>query len=493
MQTKSTSKLWSALSLAIVLALVFAPLGDAAVWTDQQDYVPGSVVTISGDNSDGAGYLAGEVVIVSVEGPNEYTSECIAIADDVGAWSCQVVLWDSELAYGDYIYTAIGQISGVVEIGTFTDALGLNSFTDGCGKQFNLFDSGDFVCMKATGLPSGSTTKTVTFKWWKPDLNPSEDTPTFENIVSGSGNLTNTMQVIASGKWTVKVIWGNNTATAYFNVRDISAPDIGYTLNPVSPDGENGWYKSNVTLTWTVTENESPSSLVKTGCVDQEITSDQFETTYSCSATSDGGSAGPVEVKIKRDATAPGFDDCPEGGPFLLKSGFYPIGPIGVDASISGLNADLSTLSGTIDTSSVGVKNLNFTAVDNAGNSANKTCSYKVVYDFNGFFAPVDNLPALNAAKAGSAIPVKFSLAGDQGLDIFTTGYPLVKVVSCPNTESTMVEETVAGTVSSLAYDPIEDQYIYVWKTDKKWSGSCRSLNVMLNDETQHVAHFQFK
>lgn len=86
---------------------------------------------------------------------------------------------------------------------------------------------------------------------------------------------------------------------------DTTAPEISYVLNPAAPDGTNDWYKSNVTLTWTVTENESAASLVKTGCVDQNITADQASTTYSCSATSDGGSAGPVNVTIKRDATAP--------------------------------------------------------------------------------------------------------------------------------------------------------------------------------------------
>ena len=45
--------------------------------------------------------------------------------------------------------------------------------------------------------------------------------------------------------------------------------------------------------------------LSKTGCVDQNITADQAATTYSCSATSTGGSSGPVDVTIKRDGTAP--------------------------------------------------------------------------------------------------------------------------------------------------------------------------------------------
>jgi hypothetical protein len=93
-----------------------------------------------------------------------------------------------------------------------------------------------------------------------------------------------------------------------YNIIDPTAPTIAYSLNPTAADGSNGWYKSSVTLTWTVTENDSPNSLQKTGCVDQSITADQVETTYSCSAESAGGAASsnPVEVKIKRDATAPG-------------------------------------------------------------------------------------------------------------------------------------------------------------------------------------------
>jgi hypothetical protein len=81
---------------------------------------------------------------------------------------------------------------------------------------------------------------------------------------------------------------------------------ISYTVNgvhPAVPDGLNGWYVSDVNLDWTVTDPESAFTTV--GCADTTITSDQVATSYSCSATSAGGSAGPVTVSIKRDATAP--------------------------------------------------------------------------------------------------------------------------------------------------------------------------------------------
>jgi hypothetical protein len=95
------------------------------------------------------------------------------------------------------------------------------------------------------------------------------------------------------------------SASLMYSIVDPSAPAIGYTLSPASPDGTNGWYASDVTLSWSVSEPQSPNSLQKAGCDDQTIVADQADTTYSCSATSAGGSFGTVSVTIKRDATNP--------------------------------------------------------------------------------------------------------------------------------------------------------------------------------------------
>ena len=103
------------------------------------------------------------------------------------------------------------------------------------------------------------------------------------------------------------------TVQATYTVVDPSGPEI--TPSVVGTVGLNGWYRSDVTLTWLVQEPQSPSSLVKTGCVDQSITADQLVTTYDCSATSAGGSAGPVSVVIKRDASAPTVTGVPATAP----------------------------------------------------------------------------------------------------------------------------------------------------------------------------------
>lgn len=41
-----------------------------------------------------------------------------------------------------------------------------------------------------------------------------------------------------------------------------------------------------------------------------------------------------------------------------------------------------------------------------------------LAYDFDGYYPPVANPPAINAAKAGSVVPLRFSLGGDFGLDV---------------------------------------------------------------------------
>jgi len=114
-------------------------------------------------------------------------------------------------------------------------------------------------------------------------------------------------------------------------------------------------------------------------------------------------------------------------------------------------------------------------------------------YLFNGFFQPVDNPPNLNVLKAGQGVPVKFSLSGDKGLNIFAPGYPLSTRITCDTSESQdAIEQTVSSGSSSLAYDPTTDTYSYVWKTDKGWAGTCRQLVVKLVDGTFHYADFKF-
>lgn len=117
-------------------------------------------------------------------------------------------------------------------------------------------------------------------------------------------------------------------------------------------------------------------------------------------------------------------------------------------------------------------------------------------YNFVGFDAPVGPQPEINQANAGQAIPMQFSLTGNQGTDIFNAGYPAVRQVNCstggPINSSTLTDADTSGG-SGLQYDASTDTYTYVWKTDKAWAGTCQEFILGLNDGSTHTATFQFK
>jgi hypothetical protein len=127
--------------------------------------------------------------------------------------------------------------------------------------------------------------------------------------------------------------------------------------------------------------------------------------------------------------------------------------------------------------------------------SLTQTFTIYATYDFTGFFQPVDNAPTINRVNSGAAVPVKFSLAGNQGPDILAAGYPASVKVNC-DTGGLMddIEATETAGASSLSYDTASGQYKYVWKTEKSWTNTCRQLLVRFKDGTaDRVVVFKFK
>jgi hypothetical protein len=104
----------------------------------------------------------------------------------------------------------------------------------------------------------------------------------------------------------------------------------------------------------------------------------------------------------------------------------------------------------------------------------------------------VDNNGVLNIAKAGSAIPIKFSLGGDFGLNVLLE-VPTATALTCPTGAGADAIEELAKTPSGLSYDATSDQYTYIWKTQSGWKGTCKKLHMPLSDGIDHTALFQFK
>ena len=117
-----------------------------------------------------------------------------------------------------------------------------------------------------------------------------------------------------------------------------------------------------------------------------------------------------------------------------------------------------------------------------------------MTYAFQGFSAPIDNLPVINSAKAGQAIPIKWRVTNFQGVG-----------VADPASFSSVT--TVSGSCSSNApLDVVEDytgnsglQYLgngwwqFNWKTPKTYANLCREMRLNLSDGSMHTASFKFK
>jgi hypothetical protein len=182
----------------------------------------------------------------------------------------------------------------------------------------------------------------------------------------------------------------------------------------------------------------------------------------------------------------------------------YPLNEVvNANYSCSDLYSGVATCTGPVannnqlDTSTVGAKNFKVNATDNLGNASDKTNAYNINYNFSGFFPPVDisngNNRILNLTKAGSSVPFKFSLSGNQGLDIILPGYPSSQAVNCSEaTSNDPLEITAALGSSGLSYDATTNWYNYVWKTDKTWANTCRVFVLKLLDGAEHRAYFSF-
>lgn len=114
-------------------------------------------------------------------------------------------------------------------------------------------------------------------------------------------------------------------------------------------------------------------------------------------------------------------------------------------------------------------------------------------FTFKGFKKPIQAAPELNKDKAGSAIPVKFSLGGDFGLDVLVADSPTSQEVDCQTFQPKGDETSTISTDKKDLKINGNDYYRYDWKTLKKWDGTCRELKFTFTTGETASAYFKFK
>ncbi|MCH8088914.1 MAG: hypothetical protein IH955_02740 [Chloroflexi bacterium] len=143
--------------------------------------------------------------------------------------------------------------------------------------------------------------------------------------------------------------------------------------------GENGWYISNVEISWSVSDPDSDITSAF-GCETVAVAADTGYITLSCEATSEGGTASE-SVTIRRDATPPeiGVIVPANGNEYLIGqevlanwSAFDSTAGIGMTTAPASTGEPIAT-----DTS--GSIGFTVTAIDKAGNSTVVANTYYVL------------------------------------------------------------------------------------------------------------------
>jgi PKD repeat protein len=277
-------------ALAGVLIALGLEQAFAAIWTDKLDYSPGEVVTISGDNSNGAGYLPGETVRVEVWGPNGYYATCEATVDGNGAWSCQVTLWPDERAIGEYTYTARGLTSGVQESGTFWDG-GVLSYAPGSITFDNVSPPATLMFTQIVTAPAGNDAFTATLKV--------ADLPSGWSV-SASPSVLNFSAGQNTQSWTItiQVPEGTRSDTYSFNVK----ADPQKISGPQQTPGEGNGTRVTVKVS-APTPNQAPAVTAP----DNQTANEGEAKTFNLGSFTDD-STGPWQITVNwGDGSAESF------------------------------------------------------------------------------------------------------------------------------------------------------------------------------------------
>lgn len=210
----------------------------------------------------------------------------------------------------------------------------------------------------------------------------------------------------------------------------VITPHVSGTL------GNSLWYVSNVTVSWDVTDPES--DVTKTGCDAQSVTTDTAGVTFTCTATSAGGTS-TESVTIKRDATKPTIVGT--RNPLANPNGWNNTDVAVSFACDDGMSGVFSCVGATTVTTEGAGQFVTGTATDEAGNEAHAD-----VLGINiDKTAPVVTVPAhltVNATSLSGAMVTFSASSNDSGSG---AGAP----VCSPSSGSTFAIGTTPVTCSS--------------------------------------------
>ncbi len=221
-----------------------------------------------------------------------------------------------------------------------------------------------------------------------------------------SNTLNNTIYVTANpdcgsnGNGNLNALGCTNVITTFDN----TAPVVTYSLAGTA--GSNGWYTSNVTVNWTVTDAQSG---ILTTCVPTVLSTETSGITATCTATNNAGLSTTVTTtSIKIDKTAPVTTVAVISGT-AGSNGWYVSNVTVQTTGTETISTPVSCTANQAFTTETAGTLVSGTCTNNAGLSSNSSLTVKIDKT-----APTLNLPANMTAEATSSTgaTVSYSASG---------------------------------------------------------------------------------
>jgi uncharacterized repeat protein (TIGR01451 family)/CSLREA domain-containing protein len=161
----------------------------------------------------------------------------------------------------------------------------------------------------------------------------------------------------------------------------------------------------------------------------------------------------------------------------------------GPDVAESGLATPATLTTTFAPGSNVGTFPVTFTATDNVGNSATKTCTYEVLYKLTGFLSPIV-MDTVNSQTPGQGIAVKWRITDYLGNNVpgvtdaassfveVTTSYPSTGSTCTMNPEPAVDDQQFKG--ASNLQNSGNGNWQFNWATQKGYATQCRTMKVRL-------------
>jgi hypothetical protein len=328
--------------------------------------------------------------------------------------------------------------------------------------------------------------------------NDSSETVTVNYAVNGSSTATGGVDYALLGSGTLTFNPGDTSQNVSLTVNDDNLDENDETVVVDLSAPGNAALGNPATHTCTIQDDDAAPVFTINDVTLAEGNSGATDFMFTVTKTGPSALTATVDYATANGTTNPatGGVACGSGNDYESKIGTLAFDPTDTTMTVI-VKICGETLNEANETFFV-----NLSGATNAGFSDNQgigtiTDDDTLLYNFEGLFAPADNPPVVNTVKAGSAVPVKWRLtsAGAAPVSDPNSFVGLFSYqVNCGTTDGLEAPvETVAPGGSGLQYLDNGNWQIN-WKTLSTYPrGSCRVMELRLNDGTSHYANFKFK